>query len=365
MSMCRVCGGDIKGGYCTSCGMSYSEDQNLQGNNLNNKYYQNTQSNNTYNNSQNPGGFGQRKKKKSPIIILVILFTVFVVIGGVVGFVSDIISSALGYDSVLSFEEEYDYNDYDEDYGYDEDYSDEKEENIILGDNDYMATLGSGAYIVGLHIPAGIYDIEMADKDSYNWGYIVVNRDGGNNFYEGFDEETGLYEVELLEGDGVSLETSALANFTTSTASPLTEGTQNPLTESVLVKERENLIAGIDFPAGTYDIYILYNDYGSVDIDIYDDFYGNQESYYNFYGDMSEELEPIRNIEFPTGTKIETDDMEVELVPSEYDTILESFDFEENYVEVNKIVNERLIAQNYIRQSEDKPLMTQGEENLK
>ncbi len=364
MGNCLVCGGDIKNGVCSGCGMSREGNQNSQNvyANNDNKYYQNS----SQSNYSSHGGFGVKKKKKSPVLILIGIFVLFFCVVAVMAFVNTISSSSssnieivpeANNDFIIGSEED---EDFDFNFG---SYEDEEEQvNIPSTGDEFSANLTSGAYIVGIHIPAGTYNIELLESDeSYVWGYLVVNRDGRMLTYGSIDEEDYFEEITLIDGDGLNLDSDVPAHFYTENAQPMTmEKIENPLTQTILFDYYEDKIAGIDFPAGTYDIYILENDYGSVKIDIYNDFLSNQETYYSFYEEDVSLLEPIRHIEIPTGTRVSTDALIMELVPSEYDTLLNYFEFEENYMEANKVAEEKVIAENYQRQSEDKPMQTNG-----
>ncbi len=366
MSTCTVCGGDVKNGRCISCGMSQAGERSRQTNyQNNNKYYQNQ---NNYNNiGQNQyGGFGA-KKKKNPIFTLLIIFGVFFFVGvglGIVAFSNMATQNLAGdrdvYESIQGEALA------EESYEYDEEPEDEIAPEVIYDDNEFAINIASGAYIVGIHLPAGTYDIEILDPTGYEWGYLDVMRDGDTAIYESFDEAEGLSNIELIDGDGIRLESSSLTNFLTDNAQPFSQDRiENPLTQVIYIGNYDYAIAGIDFPSGTYDVYPLENDWGHIEIDIYDDFYANQSSYYSFYeNDITGNLDPIRNLEMPTGTKVSLFDASAELVPSEYDTLLNYFDFEKEYIELNASINEKLILENYQRQSVDKPVQTFGEENL-
>ncbi len=357
MSMCSVCGSDIKNGRCQGCGMSQSGARGNQTNYSNNKYYQNQ------NNSTSMGPGFTPKKKKNPILTLLIVFGLFFGVSVILGIINTLNEEVPDiFENTPEVEAENDYT-YEDTFGYDEE---ESEEIKTYSQNEYVATLGSGAYIVGLHIPAGTYDFEMVNKEGYEWASITIIKASGERTFETVNTDDDLKNIELENGDGVSVQSSEMVDLISDNAQPLTnDGVKNPLTQVVFMEDNDAKIAGIDFPAGTYDIYILENDYGTIEIDLYDGFIGNQESYYSFYGDATTGLEPVRHIEFPTGTRIVLDDVEIELVPSEYDTLLAFFEHEDAYVEVNKLVGERLILENYQRQSQDMPIKTQGEENLK
>lgn len=117
----------------------------------------------------------------------------------------------------------------------------------------YDAELGQGEYIVGVHIPEGSYTVEKIKGD---YTYLMLD-DFENMIYIGEDFSSGVGKIENLrcytgakiciDGKDVSL------RFQTKNGqNDATESLENPLEESVDVKN--GYVAGVDFPAGTYDI---------------------------------------------------------------------------------------------------------------
>ena len=111
--------------------------------------------------------------------------------------------------------------------------------------------LQQGEYIVGVHIPEGTYRVTSVD------GYTYLTLD---------DLENMIYIGEEFRGEGVEAENLRcyagaklkvdgeypLHFYSENAQSDQMRSLENPLKESVEVKNEE--IAGVHFPAGTYDV---------------------------------------------------------------------------------------------------------------
>lgn len=183
----------------------------------------------------------------------------------------------------------------------------------------YQVTLSDGFYQVGIHIPEGVYHVELAGEradlhigDTENIIYDTVWF-GEEAEYE---EVTEADDVRLYNGAEISITGGGSLLFTTDNAQPFTQETSaNPLTESFILKEGVS-IAGENIPAGMYDIIFAKDDeYISFGLDLS---YPNEYSEYLWASNSSGEPEErIRNVIIPDGTELTLDGGPVELVPSE------------------------------------------------
>lgn len=184
----------------------------------------------------------------------------------------------------------------------------------------YETTLGSGIYQVGVHIPEGIYRVELAGAD----GDLQIT-DTENFIYESiwfgeeaeYDEVTEAEDVRLYNGAQISISGGAVLTFVTSNAQPLIqEPSANPLTGPVILDEGTYIAGDGVIPEGIYDVVPEASDgYISFDLEL---IYPNGSSDYLWSsqdGDSSEGS--IRNVILPAGTEITYSGDPVELVPSE------------------------------------------------
>lgn len=205
----------------------------------------------------------------------------------------------------------------------------------------YETVLGCGTYLVGTHIPEGIYTVSLQqgegslfliDDENMIYDYFWFGED------EEYDEITSTDDLRLYGGAWLTIDDSTLLQFTTANAQPLTqELTANPLTDTVTLREGIYIVGDTDNIAeGIYDIYSP-----GGDIDVYTDIeitYPNEDVKYlslyqnglsddpdydpDYYADHG-----IRNIVLPAGTSLAVNGDPVEFRPSEgyYDIDFESY----------------------------------------
>lgn len=184
----------------------------------------------------------------------------------------------------------------------------------------YETTIGSGIYQVGVHIPEGIYRVELAEA-----GGDLQITDTENFIYESiwfgeeaeYDEVTEAEDVRLYNGAQISISGGAVLTFITSNAQPLIqESAANPLTEPVILDEGTYIVGDGVIPEGIYDVIPEASDgYISFDLEL---IYPNGSSDYLWSsqdGDSSKGS--IRNVILPAGTEITYSGDPVEFVPSE------------------------------------------------
>lgn len=181
-----------------------------------------------------------------------------------------------------------------------------------------------GEYVVGVHIPEGTYRVEFrGEATSFNL------EDNENSIYfweDSFDYEgKGLKEIEDIRcysGARIKINSSFWGGLTFYSENAQVDemiGLENPLTEMVVVKNGN--VAGVDFPAGMYDIEMQEGESlfeyivpGTVIDDPEDDYVDTTNS----IGISTYDDEFVyRNIYLPEGTELLIEGDDVTLVPSE------------------------------------------------
>ena len=182
----------------------------------------------------------------------------------------------------------------------------------------YENTLSDGFYQVGIHIPEGVYHVELAEESA-----DLHITDTENIIYDSvwfgdeaeYDEVTEADDIRLYNGAEISITGGGSLIFTTDNAQPFTQETAaNPLTESLILEEGVS-IAGENIPEGIYDIILAEDDeYISFGLELV---YPNEYSEYLWASNSSGEPEErIINVIIPDGTELTLDGGPIELVPS-------------------------------------------------
>ena len=182
----------------------------------------------------------------------------------------------------------------------------------------YENTLSDGFYQVGIHIPEGVYHVELAEESA-----DLHITDTENIIYDSvwfgdeaeYDEVTEADDIRLYNGAEISITGGGSLIFTTDNAQPFTQETAaNPLTESFILEEGVS-IAGENIPEGIYDIILAEDDeYISFGLEL---LYPNEYSEYLWASNSSGEPEErIINVIIPDGTELTLDGGPIELVPS-------------------------------------------------
>lgn len=186
--------------------------------------------------------------------------------------------------------------------------------------------LPAGMYMVGVDIPEGEYVVSGQEGSSFEI------HDSTHSIYNQESFGTDAYEIEQAEGvplfkgalvcvDGMNPVSFASENAQTQ---ELESRIPNPLTEAVDVTGI--MTAGVDFPAGTYDVQPTGDTFGYVTYEIpYEDPYREgEQSYYSFAimieQEPSEEYpqysSSYRNVVLPEGAIVNAEDYSCRLVPS-------------------------------------------------
>ena len=199
--------------------------------------------------------------------------------------------------------------------------------------------LEAGSYCVGADIPAGIYTISGSAGCSYgveDWKHgISIEEPFGDPSY-GIDTAE---EVKLFEGAVVYAEGFYPLHFQTENAQTgqMQGKAANPLTQSVQLSPDDGVLtAGVDFPAGVYDAFA--QDAETFGILCCQLPYEGEVSLANniFLIGTGDELYPeystsYKNLVLPKGAEISTDYAEFTLVPSpeilteDYDNYYDNF----------------------------------------
>ncbi len=260
---------------------------------------------------------------RSRAVIVIVILVILICIAGPVlfqigksvietGTVPDTDSWQSAVDSLFSDDDSsLDLNDYDA-YDY-------VTREIPEDGTDYEVTLSDGFYQVGIHIPEGVYHVELAEESA-----DLHIADTENIIYDSvwfgdeteYDEVTEADDIRLYNGAEISITGGGSLLFTTDNAQPFTQETAaNPLTESFILEEGSST-AGEYITEGMYDILLAETDeYISFGLEIS---YPNELSEYLWASNSSGEPEErIRNVIIPAGTELTLDGGPVKLEPSE------------------------------------------------
>ena len=371
---CRLCGGKLKNGICTECGMDNRKSDRMYRDRLNRSQYDHgtmesmshvhteqgvkpykqpalnenkvpgktrgknpAQDQKKVSNQQTGSSAGKqprktapyrstdfknirnfsspsdRRKKRSGIWIF---FLVFIIIALSVGMsVRDFARNA------PTGEETGDYS-----YDYNYDYDEETEDQLSEMGEYWNSDLPAGMYMVGIDIPEGEYTVTGSEGSSFEV------HDKTHSIYR--QESFGTEEYEIEQAEGIPLFTGALVcvdgmnpvSFVSENAQTqdLEKRTANPVTEAIDVSG--TMTAGTDFPAGTYDIEAVGEDFGYITYEVpYEDSYSEGEQSYYSFGVMMEKNPtseypaycPVyKNVVLPEGAVVDTKEYSCRLVPS-------------------------------------------------
>lgn len=218
------------------------------------------------------------------------------------------------------FDSEEDFNwDYDENYNPYEGIEEELEE---VGEH-WEQQLPAGVYVVGVDIPEGEYTLNGQEGSSFGvfdkTHGVFVNESFGVGEYK----INGASGVELFAGAIVCVDGFHEVAFLTDNGQvqELSARLSNPLTETCQVSGEA--VAGVDFPAGTYDIAATGGEFGSLYVESRA---RTEEDPYPFsIGTLLEEnptdeypeyCSVYRNVVLPEGAVITTEGFTASLTPS-------------------------------------------------
>jgi len=199
--------------------------------------------------------------------------------------------------------------------------------------DDFTTVLTGGKYIVGVHLPEGLYKVTLVEGE----GSLNVEDDTNDiSVYEWFEldeegEEEELYthiteldEVRLFNGAHIDVYTDVVLSFETHNGQTAQmSAMENPLKDVFNIPKGTTLVCGVDFEPGVYDIQ-GFSDNGLL-------FY-THPYYWSDDGEFYEEIlwldegMAYKNIALLDGAEIYSDDANFTLVPSpqigniDYDT---------------------------------------------
>lgn len=353
---CSLCGGKLKDGICTECGMNNQKSDEMYRNRLNRSKYDHANMESmshvhteqgvrqykepVQNRNRNPaktkeatwgqksgtGSFqstafknikgyasastGRNKQSSKLVVGIVIIFLVIMLLAMIgVSVFTSFYKTTTGENAVA----DYDY--------------DEIREQLPQEGEYWNSELSAGMYMVGIDIPEGEYTLTGSEGSSFEV------HDNVHSIYR--QESFGTEEYEIEKAEGIPLFTGALVcvdgmspvSFASENAQirDLKERIANPVGETVEVSS--TMTAGIDFPAGTYDIQAVGEDFGYVTYEIcYKNPYSNEEQNYYSFGVMLEKnptseypayCSLYRNVVLPEGAVVDSEGYLCRLVPSQ------------------------------------------------
>lgn len=186
----------------------------------------------------------------------------------------------------------------------------------------WTARLGAGMYLVGYDIPEGRYTLTGDKGNSYS-----VEDKNNYKFEDGiFGDQEGEVEkaedIELFSRAIVSVEGSGTVQFTSDNAQIQSMGQkiQNPLTQEFEISETGE--AGTDFPAGVYDLTAVGDSFGVVDCELLQE-PGDETPLYrvllmeeNPVDEYPNYSSQYKNLVLSAGSRITTEEISVRLTPS-------------------------------------------------
>lgn len=203
---------------------------------------------------------------------------------------------------------------------------DEIQEQLPAQGDHWDSQLPAGMYMVGTDIPEGEYAVTGSEGSSFEV------HDNTHSIYR--RESFGTEEYEIDRAEGIPLFAGTLVcvdgmnpvSFVSENAQTqdLEERTANPVTETIDVSG--TMTAGTDFPAGTYDIQAAEEGFGYVTYEIpYTNPYNENEQLYYSFGIMLEKnptseypayCSVYKNVVLPEGAVVDSEDYSCRLVPS-------------------------------------------------
>lgn len=182
--------------------------------------------------------------------------------------------------------------------------------------------LAAGAYVVGYDIPEGRYTasagegmrLEVADMDSNVWFSEYFGEDD-NEVRQLDDVRLFTGAIVMVNGGGNIHIASVNAQAAAVMAPPA-----NPLTEEITVTDI--MVAGEDFPEGTYDIVMAADDFGIVSYELPKEQGQEYGLSFSFLMDADPDADypdytkTYKNAVLPSGTTVTADGLTIKLIPS-------------------------------------------------
>lgn len=318
---CSLCGGKLKNGICTECGMNNQKSDQVYARMLNrdecekaNLSHVHTEyqakrfdTHATYDAYQKKTA--KRNKRYLPAAVLMLLLVLVFVLLSVFGKIAEEIYSSASERAVPEI-----------DFPPVPDMS-EIAVPVLNPEGEYWAAeLPAGVYVVGVDLPEGEYTI-IGEKGSH---FELHNNQNAVYISETFGEEglTELNQLSLYKGAMILIDGRVPLTFETENGQLQNTETKipNPLTKTF---EFTGVVtAGEDFPAGVYDIRITKEKYGVLeyDVPVQGGEYHKSFSVLMYPGineEYPEYCQEYKNVVFPSGSNLYAEELEIQLVPSE------------------------------------------------
>ena len=338
---CTLCGGRLSGGKCEFCGLDHSlYDRDYQQKPHETPSAGSAPAEGAAPHRQSSGAARDRqtkKRQKSPAprmtpgrsspngrkVALVLIISIAII------FVSALLPVLIqaGKNIVQEFSDSgsgYSWQS-DGDSSYYDLYSHVKREIPANGDS-YETVLGEGFYLVGVHIPEGVYTVELqegtgsfniTDEENIIYEYFWFGDD------EEYDQILYLEDVRLYNGAWVAVSDVVFLTLSTDNAQPLTaQPGLDPLADGTVMLDAGTYIAGDDFTEGVYDLYPatdLETERSTIDLIYPDggtDYLWMSNSSYNEIPDYYLE-DGVKNVVLSSGTELLLEGDDILLQPSE------------------------------------------------
>ena len=315
---CFLCGGRVSNGVCTECGMPQrkrSEEYNLNNSPCDAGPMTHVHDHGTEDRRRESASEQRIRRNRAARGIAVIVVCVIIIVS-IVGLVKNNHIDFSGNDM--------NWENHESSKTYSDDYYDFVTYEISDSGESYTDTLYAGYYTVGYDLPEGVYTMNLESGS----GSVEINNDGQKIYmYESLGTDYGyetLENVRLYQGTqiivsgGTELEVST-ENAQMNQAVSKTENPLDPVNGTVEVTDRA-LVAGIDFPEGSYDIWCTdsFGQSGTDDSETYGSFLIQSEKDAQEYSDMDDYAVCIYNVNMKSGMSVYAGGTPLKLVPSQY-----------------------------------------------
>ena len=342
---CFLCGGRVSNGVCTECGMPQrkrSEEYNLNNSpcdagpmthvhdhgtadrrKSNRATHDGQEERTSAETRRRESASEQRIRRNRAARGIAVIIVCVIIIVSIVGLVENNHIDFSGNDM--------NWENHESSKTYSDDYYDFVTYEISDSGESYTDTLYAGYYTVGYDLPEGVYTMNLESGS----GSVEINNDGQKIYmYESLGTDYGyetLENVRLYQGTqiivsgGTELEVST-ENAQMNQAVSKTENPLDPVNGTVEVTDRA-LVAGIDFPEGSYDIWctdsfgvvsLTYGQSGTDDYETYGSFLIQSEKDAQEYSDMDDYAVCIYNVNMKSGMSVYAGGTPLKLVPSQY-----------------------------------------------
>lgn len=311
-----MCGGKLNGqGMCTECGLDNNKsDRNYR---LNQSECDHMPLTHVHEHPVQPKLVNKPKKKGGCLRVIFIMLIFLIVCGGIlIPFIMTIRDKVEEYAYQQSAQER-------------SDPYDDIENALPESGSSETFELTSGAYVVGVHIPAGNYSVDS----EYDYDTVSVDdSDNGIYLYEyAGKEDNCLNDIRLYNGALVNIESQTKMIFSTENAQTLIAGESNPQTAEVRIEGGRSYVAGNDFEAGVYDLEAVEGS-GNLEIRIAGKSGTEITTRYMYLGEHASGGKGYKNLVIPNGSTIQCEeDISVRLVPSEKIVSDDYADYYEKY----------------------------------